>query len=845
MSGETGITELLGAGAAYGYGLIAVIVLTLIFKYAFTSGIARYTISQGRHIFDGLREIPGPKNWEVIFIMFIYLMETIAFGGIALVAAAMLTGLMPGLPTREVVAVFGVVLIVFLLWKDSYERFEHILTIMGCVLIFGILYSLFAIDLPNSGEVVHGFACILEHQSLITIMALMGAVGSGLNLLLYSVWLHEKIGDRHGESYFRAHMRSVNLNLVLVFIIVGIFAFAFIAMGYAGLHGHGADHHSLEEILGGILHILDDLPYGASVFLITGFFTLFGATMSGMDGRARAIAAILRSTTTVGLDEKTLYRIILLAFAAIMLCVVFFGHPVDVIHHVAAAASIMFAVLGFLIIYLDSRLPAYARGSSRWLAVMGIGSIGFLGVALLQEEMYLTFGIPLLERLAVLGCVLYFLLKTNLVQRAIAGYLTPVDTAMVVVIFSLFSIYGTVRGIPFGDVIINFRDLGPVIAGLLGGPIAGLLTGLIGGAYRYSLGGWTALACFAGTVAAGLIAGYFSNRWGAFTYLRFISLGILVEAVHLLILVPLLTYPAPTAEVIEVIRMVYLPMTVTNTLGLIFFLMMIRNQDAAGPFRALDPAGSLRRTVQHLKAGSFTWSETGGVVILIGLALAFLVSAVSDQERITIGIVLFEHIAVIGFVAFLLAQTGLFRRLALGRPVTQDILWMATIFGLVSVYGTMSDVQIGEFIVTFRDLGPLLAGLLGGPAAGLLAGLLGGTYALFFDDSTTIASGITPLIAGLLAGYLSRRWRGRQTYLRLIFLGGLAACFSVFVLAPSAGGFLEIAGTMLIPMILANAVGLVVFFAILRDRGIETVLNAGSPSPAGETPPPPEGVQDL
>ncbi len=777
--------------------------------------------------------------------MFIYLMETIAFGSIALVAATMLTELVPELPTREVIAVFGVGLIVFLLWRDSYERFEHILTLMACVLIFGILYSLVAISFPGGGEVATSFFDLLKHQSLITIMALMGAVGSGLNLLLYSVWLHEKIGDRHGESYFRAHMRSVNINLVLVFVIVGVFAFAFIAIGYAGLHGHGAGHHSLEEVLGGVVHVLSDLPYAPTVFLITGFFTLFGATMSGMDGRARAIASILRSTTAVDLEEKTLYRIILLVFAGIMLFVIFFGNPQAVIHHVSAAASIMFAVLGFLIIYLDSRLPVYARGSRKWLAVMGIGSIVFLGVALLQEEMYLTFGIPLLERLAVLGCVLYFLLKTNLIQRAIAGYLTPFDTAAVVVIFSLFSIYGTVRGIPFGDVIINFRDLGPIIAGLLGGPVAGLLTGLIGGAYRYSLGGWTALPCFAGTVAAGLIAGYFSSRWGAFTYLRFISLGILVEAVHLLVFVPLLTYPAPFADVIGIIRAVFLPMIVTNTLGLVFFLMMIRNQDAAGPFRAIDPAASIRRTVRHLKSGRLTAAEVGGLGILIALALVFLASLVWEPALVAVGIVLMERIAVIGFVAFLLAQTALFRRLALGRPVTQDILWLTTIFGFISIYAMMGDLRFGDFVVTFRDLGPLLAGLLGGPIAGVLVGLFSGTYAFLFDEATSPLSVLGPVVAGILAGYASRRWRGRYTYLRLVFLGGLAACFSALLLAPSADGILEIAGAVLLPMFLANAAGLVVFISILRDRGVETVLSEDGASSAEIPPSPNEGTRDL
>ncbi|WP_128692534.1 Nramp family divalent metal transporter [Methanoculleus taiwanensis] len=822
VSGETGLTELLAAGAVYGYGLLGFIVLTLIFKYAFTSGIARYTISEGRTIFDGLREIPGPKNWEVIFIMFIYLMETIAFGGVALVAATMLTHLVPALPSRELIAIAGIGVIVFLLWRESYERFEHILTVMGLMFIVGVLYSLFAVPLPATADILHGFSAVAEAESLITFMALMGAVGSGLNLLLYSVWLHEKIGDRHGEAYFRAHMRSVNENLVMVFVIVGIFAFGFIMLGYAALHGHGSDHMSLEAVVGDVAHVVDALPGGAAVFLITGFFTLFGATMSGMDGRARAIASILRSTTGTGRSEKTLYRAILLLFAAIMLSAVLFGHPADVIHHVAAAASIMFAVLGFMVIYLDSRLPAHARGSRLWLAVMVLGSTLFLAVALLQEEMFLTFGLPLIERFAVLGLVVYFLLRTNLIQRAIAGYLTPLDTVAVVTIFSLFSIYGTAYGIPFNDAIINFRDLGPMIAGLLGGPVAGLLTGLIGGAYRYSLGGWTAFPCFAATVAAGLIAGCFSRRWGAFTYLRFIFLGILVESVHLLIIFPLLAYPAPLADIIDLVRTVFLPMVVTNTLGLFFFLFMIRNQDAAGPVRTLDPAGFVVRAYQRIRHGGLAPDEMGGLFVLVVLAALLPAAFVLDTSLLASVLPLIERIAVLGFVAFLIAQTGFFRRLALGRQSTTDLLWLVISAGFLSVYGSMRGFEVAGLAVTFRDLGPMIAGLIGGPAAGLLAGLFGGAFSSS-GGWPAFSSVVSPVVAGLLAGYFNRRWMGQFGFLRLIFLGALVACIQVLLLIP-VSGLPEAPVTVLLPLIAANAVGLSVFLSMLRERGIETVL---------------------
>lgn len=570
VSGETGLVELLAAGADYGYPLLLVIAVTLAFKYAFANGIARYTVAQGRLIFDGLREIPGPKNWDVSFIMLIYMLETVAFGAIAVVAAELLDILIPGGPSARVIAVALIGGILLLLWKDSYHRFEHILIVMAVFLIGGALYLLFVVPAPV-GDAAGALTALNDH-SLVTVMALMGVVGSGLNLLLYSVWLREKLGDRHGETCFSVVMRSVNLDLALLFVIVGLSAVAFIGLGAAAA-GHGGS----DQVLHALNSVLEGVPNGRAVFLITGFFTLFGAVMSGMDGRARAIAAILSSTTTVRWKETTLYRAVLIGFSAVMLLVVFFGSPHEVIHIVAAAASVLFALLGFLLIYIDSRLPAYARGSTLWLVVMAAGSIIFLAVALMEEETILTFGVPMLERVAVVALVIFLALKTDLFGGVERGRPTAQAVAWLVLVFGLLSVYGTMRGIDVSGLVINFRDLGPMIAGLLGGPVAGLLAGVIGGAYRYSLGGWTALPCALAPMVGGLIAGFLGRRWqGEFGYLRMVGLAVLVECLHILVLLPVLTYPVPAGEVVEAIRTTLMPMVVANAVGLVLFAYILR-----------------------------------------------------------------------------------------------------------------------------------------------------------------------------------------------------------------------------------------------------------------------------
>ena len=73
--------------------------------------------------------------------------------------------------------------------------------------------------------------------------------------------------------------------------------------------------------------------------------------------------------------------------------------------------------------------------------------------------------------------------------------------------FGAMSILGNYSGVEILGGIANVRDLGAMIAGLLGDLIVGGATGLIGGAYRYSMGGFTAVPSSLATVVSGLFGG--------------------------------------------------------------------------------------------------------------------------------------------------------------------------------------------------------------------------------------------------------------------------------------------------------------------------------------------------
>ena len=75
------------------------------------------------------------------------------------------------------------------------------------------------------------------------------------------------------------------------------------------------------------------------------------------------------------------------------------------------------------------------------------------------------------------------------------------------VFFALLSVVGTFLGVKVHGAIANARAIGPVLAGLIGGPALGLGVGLVSGAHRFTMGGFTALACGISTTAEGLVGG--------------------------------------------------------------------------------------------------------------------------------------------------------------------------------------------------------------------------------------------------------------------------------------------------------------------------------------------------
>jgi len=569
VTGSSAITILPRSGGTFGYSLLWIIPIALIYKFALTYGIARYTIIHRENIFEGLKEVPGPENWALILILLEYTLEMLGIGSLALLAGTALYSLIPIIPAK-IGTLLTIALMIVVLRKGSYAGLEKLILCLFIFLVLVIIYFLSILPI-SYGDVVKGFIPSMPYSSLLEIMALVGWVGGGIGILNYSCWLKEVTGDKvdRSEIGYKKLNKRVRLDLGISYVLMGAFACAFIVIGSFAFYTDVMLPES--EILKGALASLNFIAYGSTIFLLLTYLALFGTVLGNLDGRSRVLVSSITLMKKTSWDEANLYKAAIFFLVLIMVSVVLFGEPNEMIRIIASMASIIFAILGLIIIYIDSTLPIYARGSKAWLIIMTGGSMYFLAVNLLNEETIIEFGIPLLERAAVILFVFFLFSQTKTMKRAISGQINGIELAWIVILFGSLSIYGSLRGIAFGGYLINIRDLGAIMAGVVGGPLAGVIAGAFGGIFRYTQGGWTAVPCAVATVSAGLLSGLMTKRWkGQLSYAKGISIAIIAESAHIFIIAPLFLGVGP--EVQALMRMTILPMIAANAFGMIFFV---------------------------------------------------------------------------------------------------------------------------------------------------------------------------------------------------------------------------------------------------------------------------------
>ncbi|OGO59816.1 MAG: stage II sporulation protein E [Chloroflexi bacterium RBG_19FT_COMBO_48_23] len=185
--------------------------------------------------------------------------------------------------------------------------------------------------------------------------------------------------------------------------------------------------------------------------------------------------------------------------------------------------------------------------------------------------------IDLIKTACVVVAFAYVLTRTGFFAQILDKKFSFKNQAILILLFGALSVFGTYGGLilPSGA-IANIRDLGPMVAGLVGGPVVGLGAGLIGGLHRYFLGGFVCIPCALSTVIAGLLGGaiYRLKRGEFVAVWQAILFAIFMESLHMGLT---LLIAKPYEQALGVVKEVILPMTGANALGMAIFAFIIRN----------------------------------------------------------------------------------------------------------------------------------------------------------------------------------------------------------------------------------------------------------------------------
>ncbi len=184
--------------------------------------------------------------------------------------------------------------------------------------------------------------------------------------------------------------------------------------------------------------------------------------------------------------------------------------------------------------------------------------------------------IVLLQLISVIIVAAYLLTRSRIFPEILDGHATVKAQVVLVLLFGALSIYGTLSGIEFLGAPVNVRDLGPMLAGLLGGPWVGLGAGLIGAAHRMTLNGFSMYACSIATVVAGLSGGViwllFRRKFAGTTIA--VLFAILMEGFHMALVLVLCQ---PFDQALVLVSTVAFPMIMANAAGMFVFSFMVEN----------------------------------------------------------------------------------------------------------------------------------------------------------------------------------------------------------------------------------------------------------------------------
>lgn len=221
-----------------------------------------------------------------------------------------------------------------------------------------------------------------------------------------------------------------------------------------------------------------------------------------------------------------------------------------------------------------------------------------------------TLSFNLIERLGLIVIIAFFISKTVVFKNyVVKSKSTLWENLFFALLWGGLGILMTLLGTPVRGGIANSRTIPVVLAGLFGGPVVGAISGGIAGFHRAFLthgGELTAISCGISTFLGGVMGGYCKRYLDLkkSKYLYGFMLGLAVEVLQMGII---LLLARPFDQALELVKIIFAPMTLLNAIGIGMFLLIVEQiyeeHEKAAAFKAQMALKIANETLPYLKQG--------------------------------------------------------------------------------------------------------------------------------------------------------------------------------------------------------------------------------------------------
>lgn len=151
-------------------------------------------------------------------------------------------------------------------------------------------------------------------------------------------------------------------------------------------------------------------------------------------------------------------------------------------------------------------------------------------------------------------------------------------------------------------------------------------------------------------------------------------------------------------------------------------------------------------------------------------------------------------------------------------------LVLGVIFGCFCIISDYIGIQVEGAIPNARVIGVLSAGFLGGPVSGMTTAVIASIhrYLIFPERISTVACVISAMIHGIMGSYIGYVHRNGKQYsnwflLIITFIAEAIHMGLILVMTKPFPEAVEIVKIVLVPMVIINSFGMVLFFSIFKS----------------------------